>query len=167
MSEALYQRKYDLLARQKEKSTLFHKHLTDTGYGLNEVSRKTCKNLEAAVAGSKRPGPIFYYHPPDESLKVVPELPKLQRQILTLQHELDQCEHEIAEFEKRTTVAPTSQAGVSSLSQWFALYGAPTKTGAPGFMTSFTTNSKVYGGTNRYPTFKTKSSVMKRGRLTK
>ena len=51
-------------------------------------------------------------------------------------------------------------------SQWFSTYGAP-KPSPSGFRTDFVSSNKIYGGTNHHSAFKTQSTTMKKGRLTK
>ncbi len=84
--------------------------------GLNEVSRKTCKSLEAAVAASKNPGNIAYYEPPEQTKKVVKggELQKLQKQINSIQKDIDQCKQEILDIFKTETNRIKEQSLASS-----------------------------------------------------
>ena len=93
---------------------------------MNDVSRKTCKNLEAAVAASKNPGDIFYYQPPEEMKKLVDNktLQKLHTQNLKLQQQIDALDAEIQERERRQMNAANTNSrsiqtaqGVSTLSQ--------------------------------------------------
>lgn len=90
---------------------------------MNDISRKTCKNLEAAVAASKNPGVISYYQQPDEMKKIVEtnELKKLQSMNLKLQRDIQAVDAEIREKEKNipgfSANAIQTAQGVSTLSQ--------------------------------------------------
>jgi hypothetical protein len=53
------------LKEQKLLSDQMNELLTKNG-GLNEGSKLVVKNLNAAIAVSKRPGYFHYYSPPDE-----------------------------------------------------------------------------------------------------
>lgn len=66
------------------------------------MSRKTCKNLEAAVAASKNPGTILYYEQPHEAKAMVKDnrLQKLQNTMMGLQKEIDHVDDEMQEKKK-------------------------------------------------------------------
>ncbi|KDO32628.1 hypothetical protein SPRG_02329 [Saprolegnia parasitica CBS 223.65] len=160
--EALRAKKEELLFAQKERADRFHELLT----GLNEASRKTCKNLEAAITASKKPGYFLYYEQPDVAKAIVKngELRKLQSAIVQLQQKIDQVDAEI-EVQAAKSSAP-APAEVQTLKQWFSTYGTP-KPVTSGVLTSFAADPKVYGGTEHYSAFKSQSLTMKKGRLTK
>lgn len=153
--------------------------------GFNEASRKTCKNLEAAITASKRPGYFAYYEQPDHLTAVVRsgEVERLQAQAVQLQKQIDQLSDKIEALHSAATAntassSPSSGGGsptfgaaapnVHNLKQWFATYGAPKQadTSADAY-TNFTPNKKVYGGTTHYSAFRSQSSTMKKGRLTR
>jgi len=52
------------------------------------------------------------------------------------------------------------------LSQWFGRHGEP-KPAPPGYMSTFESKTKIYGGTNHHKAFKSQALVMKRGELTR
>lgn len=146
--------------------------------GFNDVSRKTCKNLEAAITASKRPGYFAYYEQPDHLAAVVRsgEIERLREQLAQLQKQLDQVAAKIEALpSKRAGAAQAtdtpSSTSVHNLQQWFATYGAPSKPAASDasaeLYTSFTPDKKVYGGTAHYSAFRSQASTMKKGRLTR
>ncbi|OQR96422.1 hypothetical protein ACHHYP_15829 [Achlya hypogyna] len=164
--DELRAKKAELLLAQQEKADRFHELLVGPG-GLNEASRKTCKNLEAAITASKKPGYFLYYEQPDVVKAVVKngELRKLQGVIVQLQQKIDQIDAELANHAAKAAAAPVTNE-VQSLKQWFSTYGTP-KPVTSGMLTSFATDPKVYGGTEHYSAFKSQSLTMKKGRLTK
>ncbi|RLN89311.1 hypothetical protein BBJ28_00019491 [Nothophytophthora sp. Chile5] len=135
--------------------------------GFNETSRKACKNLEAAITASKRPGYFAYYEQPDNLKAVVRsgEVQRLQDQALHLQKQIDLLTEKI---EKRDEghVPTQSTSNINNLKQWMAIYGTP-KQASSDLYTTFSPDKKVYGGTAHYSAFKSQSSTMKKGRLTK
>ncbi|GLD95013.1 hypothetical protein PINS_up003638 [Pythium insidiosum] len=160
--------------------------------GFNEHSRKTLKNLEAAITASKRPGYFSYYEPP-EHVKVIirsGEVERLHEQVLQLQKQIDQLTDKInasvaASSESvgggsAAALSPSRSAGqlttlpsatgsapnVHSLKQWFAAYGSPKQANSD-LYTSFTPDKKVYGGTTHYSAFRSVASTMKKGRMTR
>jgi hypothetical protein len=151
--------------------------LTGPG-GFNEHSRKTCKNLEAAITASKRPGFFSYYEPPDQVKTLVRggEVERLQDQVVSLQKQIDQLSEKIDAHaqimlsgmaigphgEAHTSNSPT----VHNMKQWFATYGVPKQETSDSY-TSFSPDKKVYGGTSHYSAFRSQASTMKKGRLTK
>jgi hypothetical protein len=147
--------------------------------GFNEASRKTCKNLEAVITMSKRPGYFAYYKQPDHLQALVRsgEVARLQEQVVQLQKQIDQLTEKIdsANAASGGAVSPThgqlndakSSASVHNLTQWFATYGSPKQGVNSDQYTNFTPNKKVYGGTSHYAAFRSQSSTMKKGHLTK
>lgn len=145
--------------------------------GFNEASRKTCKNLEAAITASKRPGYFAYYEQPDHLTAVVRsgEVERLQAQVVQLQKQIDQLTDKLEAL--HSAAAAPSPAGeqphaappnVHNLKQWFATYGSPKQADTSDELyTNFTPNKKVYGGTTHYSAFRSQSSTMKKGRLTR
>lgn len=139
--------------------------------GFNEASRKTCKNLEVAITASKRPGYFAYYEQPDHLQAVVRsgDVARLQAQVVQLQTQIDQLTEKIEALSppKSNGAGDTNSPSVHNLKQWFAAYGSPKQMGSSDQYTNFTPNRKVYGGTTHYSAFKSQSSTMKKGRLTK
>ena len=83
---------------------------------------------------------------------------------------MEQINEEIAQLEIQLKPKIPEPPPVSSLSQWFDIYGRPTLTEEKkDLMTKFEKNSKIYGGTKHkdYPSFKTTSTVMVPGRITR
>ncbi|KAJ0404183.1 hypothetical protein P43SY_002026 [Pythium insidiosum] len=189
--EDLVKKKVELLALQKAKSDRIYELLNGPG-GFNEHSRKTLKNLEAAITASKRPGYFSYYEPP-EHVKVIirsGEVERLHEQVLQLQKQIDQLTEKIdgsvtasgqplggsstgtalspsrSTSQLTTLPSATSAPNVHSLKQWFAAYGSPKQTSSD-LYTSFTPDKKVYGGTTHYSAFRSVASTMKKGRMTR
>lgn len=193
MADDLVAKKLELLAQQKLKAERIHELLCgmfDTSCsallsfygvtqssvapgGFNEVSRKTCKNLDAAITASKRPGYFAYYEQPDETKNSIRsgEVQRLQEQVNQLQKQIDQLSDKIDHATSAANASSSSAAAaespnVQSLKQWLNTYGSPSQTTSDRY-TSFTPDRKVYGGTAHYSAFKSQSSTMKKGRLTK
>ncbi|CAK4075349.1 unnamed protein product [Aphanomyces euteiches] len=167
--EELQKKKEELLHAQRDKADKFHAILSGPG-GLNETSRKTCKNLEAAISASKKPGYFSYFDQPEVVKAIIKngELRKLQTAILQLHQKIEQVDVEIANHTKAGNVpgAAGTASDIQTFKQWFTTYGTP-KPVTSGVLTSFSANPKVYGGTEHYSAFKTQSTTMKKGRLTK
>jgi hypothetical protein len=135
--------------------------------GFNDTSRKTCKNLEAAIVASKRPGYFAYYEAP-EHVKAVErsgEVQRLQEQVAHLQKQIDVLTDKM-DAGRADDGKGSASPSVGSLKQWLATYGSPTQAHADQF-TSFTPGRKVYGGTALHSAFRSQASTMKKGRLTK
>ncbi|KAF1318981.1 hypothetical protein FI667_g13456, partial [Globisporangium splendens] len=150
--------------------------LITAGYGgFNEASRKTCKNLEAAITMSKRPGYLAYYEQPDHLQALVRsgEVARLQEQVVQLQKQIDQLTEKIDSANVAISItngqldSAKPSASVHNLTQWFATCGSPKQGADSNQYTNFTPNKKVYGGTSHYAVFRSQSSTMKNGRLTK
>ncbi|DBA00728.1 TPA: hypothetical protein N0F65_001199 [Lagenidium giganteum] len=190
MNDALVKKKIELLEQQKAKADKLNELLNAPG-GFNEISRKTCKNLEAAITASKQPGYFAYYEQPEQAKAIIRsgEVQRLQEQLVQLQKQIDQltenidaanAEHQhaialmlapptgstVGSPDKQSKAAPPVAANMQNLKQWLVTYGSP-KQASTELYTSFTPNRKVYGGTSHYSAFKTQSSTMKKGRLTK
>lgn len=171
--DQLYASKLRKLKEQKGYSDQMNDILSKNG-GLNDSSKSTLKNLQAAIAVSKKPGYFEYYAAPDDIKRTEEKkvLNYLARKVQSLHKELEQINEEIAhaEAQKRAQqlAALENNRSINSLSQWFDTYGRPTLTEEKkDRMTSFSTNSKIYGGTQHYKSFKTVSTVMTKGRLTR
>ncbi|KAL4169622.1 hypothetical protein KRP22_010540 [Phytophthora ramorum] len=167
VTQELVLKKVELLEQQKAKAARINE-LLDAPGGLNEVSRKTCKNLEAAITASKRPGYFAYYEQP-EQVKIIMrsgEVQRLQEQILHLQKQIDQLTEKIEKSAEGSQDVGHAGTTITSLKHWLATYGAP-KQSASDLYTIFSPDKKVYGGTAHYSAFRSQSSTMKKGRLTK
>jgi len=172
--DVLVRRKKELLASQKTLVDEFNSLLTQKGEddGAIETSRKICKNLEAAIATSKQAGDFKYY----KCGKLVTEmeergtLNKLTAQIKTIEEEITGINEEVVEIERarRKEMVEKKPPMVGSISEWFATYGRPgeiQKTN--GLASEFKPNTKVYGGTSQFKSFKSVAVTLKRGRLTR
>ncbi|KAG9403643.1 hypothetical protein AC1031_006293 [Aphanomyces cochlioides] len=161
--EELQKKKEELLLAQRDKADKFHAILSGPG-GLNETSRKT------SISASKKPGYFSYFDQPEVVKAIIKngELRKLQTAILQLQQKIEQVDVEIANYTKAANVpgAAGTTSDIQTFKQWFTTYGTP-KPVTSGVLTSFSANPKVYGGTEHYSAFKTQSTTMKKGRLTK
>ncbi|KAK1947964.1 hypothetical protein P3T76_000254 [Phytophthora citrophthora] len=137
--------------------------------GFNEASRKTCKNLEAAITASKRPGYFAYYEQPERLKNVLRsgEVQRLQEQIIHLQKQIDQLTEKIEKSAEGQDAVAHTGTTVTSLKQWLATYGTPKQQSTSDLFTVFAPDKKVYGGTTHYSAFRSQSSTMKKGRLTK
>lgn len=154
------------LREQAELSDTLNQILTREN-GMIQSSQQTCKNLEVAVAVSKRPGFFEYYTAPDDVVAAHNrgDLGQLAKKIGRVQKELDNVDQELATKQAmRTSAVLPAESNMSSLQQWFAMYGQP-KPSPHGFLTTFQNNSKIYGGTQNHRAFKTQSKAMKQGRL--
>ncbi|KAF4035156.1 hypothetical protein GN244_ATG12929 [Phytophthora infestans] len=167
LTQELVKKKIDLLEQQKAKSTKLN-DLFDAPGGFNDVSRKTCKNLEAAITASKRPGYFSYYEQPEHAKNAVRsgEVQRLQEQILQLQKQIDQLTVKIEKSADGQDMGHT-ETTITSLKHWLATYGMPKQQSISDLYTVFTPDRKVYGGTAHYSAFRSQSSTMKKGRLTK
>ena len=129
----------DDLYKQKMVKLQEQKALSDKMNGILEkmnVSSAECKrNLVAAIAVSQQQGFHEYYETPKE-LKEIEEqrvlnslargVQKVHRELLSLNGEIESLE---ASKSKAQSQASTEAAPVSSLSQWFEVYGRPKEDG--------------------------------------
>lgn len=167
--DQLYATKLRKLKEQKAFSDQMNDHLSKSG-GLNDSSKVAMKNLHAAIAVSKKPGYFEYYVAPDDIKRTEEKkiLNSLARSVQKTHLELEQINEEIAAAESHFHKGPPEPPSIGSLSQWFDTYGRPTLTEEKKErMTSFATNSKIYGGTAHYKSFKSVSTVMTKGRITR
>ena len=182
--DKLYELKIQKIKEQKELADKMNDTLTKRG-GLNESSKLTRKSLQAAIAVAKQPGDcfaycvnlwvnilfllgFFEYYKPSEDVQHVEEgkvLNQLARNISRTHAELEQINSEI---EKSKHSPPTiAEIPLSSLSQWFDVYGRPAHADDADMLTTFSPSPKIYGGTAHHRSFKTQSSIMRKGRLTR
>ncbi|KAL3673197.1 hypothetical protein V7S43_000921 [Phytophthora oleae] len=168
LTQELVKKKVELLEQQKAKATQLNGLLAGAG-GFNEASRKTCKNLEAAITASKRPGYFAYYEQPEHLKNVLRsgEVQRLQEQIMHLQKQIDQLTEKIEKSAEEQDLVGHTSTTVTSLKQWLATYGTPKQQSTSDLFTVFAPDKKVYGGTAHYSAFRSQSSTMKKGRLTK
>jgi hypothetical protein len=166
----LYEQKFAKLKEQKNVSKKM-KDILASPTGLINSSFNTRKSLKAAIAVSKQPGYFEYYTPPPEVEQAEGDktLNKMARQVQKIHRELEEINSEIEAVEhanKSAVAQPNS--GPSTLSQWFDTYGQPKGAETQEDMfTSFNQSPKIYGGTSHHRAFKSQSSNMKKGRLTR
>ena len=162
--EQLYKTKTQKLIEQKalsdEASTILSK--------LNNSSLQARKNLSAAIAVAKKPG-YFDYYEPNNDIKSIESnhiLKKITNQIGALTTELQVINEEISSIKLIHSQQKPPDLGITKISQWFEVYGQP-KNDDMDRLTSFSVCRKIYGGTSHHRSFKSLSSTMKKGRITK
>jgi hypothetical protein len=159
------QRKLDEQTRLAQKMNTI---LTCEG-GLNEVSTQMRRDIKMCIDVAKRPGYRKYYQPPEESIALVQnnELNKLTKKIVIIQGELDSLDLNLKAARKQSSVpVEIAPAQLNSLKQWFARHGEPGPA-PPSYMSSFDKGRKIYGGTSHHPAFRSQSSTMKVGIMTR
>ena len=168
--EQLYATRLQKLEEQKTLSDRLNTMLTKPN-GLNESTKCELKNLQAAIAVAKQPGYFEYYIPPSEVKQIEDQkvLNSLARAIQKLGKELEQLGSEIHSLEVRHHVPPQREDfAPNSLSQWFDLNGGqPRDGGNKEQITQFMPSARVYGGSAHHRAFKSQSSVLKKGRITR
>lgn len=171
---ALYNAKIQKLEEEKALADKMNDILTRRG-GLNDGSKASRKNLKAAIAVANQPG-YFEYYVPSQEIKDVEEskvLNSLVKSLEKVHRELNQINDDISHHhvprDGLMGQAPqTPEAGLTSLSHWFDTYGRPkNETLLDEMKTTFQSSPKIYGGTNHHRSFKSQSSPMKVGRVTK
>lgn len=111
-----------------------------------------------------------YIHlvPPDEikSTEDKKVLNALAKSISKVHHELEQINEEIEQAKLKNQHKAPEPPSITSLNQWFDVYGKPHLTEEKrDLMTKFEKDSKIYGGTHHYKSFKTTSTIMVKGRI--
>lgn len=167
----LYEQKFAKLKEQKAVSDKM-KNILSNPDGLIDSSFKARKSLKAAIAVSRQPGYFEYYTPPPEveAYEQDKVLNQLARQVQKVHRELEEINSEIATLENANKDANTTtpNGGPTTLSQWFDVYGKPKHAEAQeDLLTTFHSSPKIYGGTSHHRAFKSQSSNMKKGRLTR
>ena len=171
--DQLIKKKSEILLKQAAQGDALSELLNSKDSGLIEVSRRTCKNLEAAVVASKRPGYFDYYKPPANVQQSVTnnEVGTKLAQMQKTQDALTEIEEKLKEAKqiRQKELAAQAPPKVKSLSEWMAHYGDCQKPegSGPGWRTEVDKNPKIYGGTNHHMAFKTQAKRQKPGRLTK
>ena len=87
---------------------------------LNEVSRRTQRDLGVAIVVAQRPGYHNYYQAPEEVQMVIRngELKKMAKKIERLQTELDSLDYEMAQIEAaKPKPVPSEGPQINSLQQ--------------------------------------------------
>lgn len=166
----LYEQKFAKLKEQKDISKKM-KDILGSPTGLIDSSFKTRKSIKAAIAVAKQPGYFEYYKPPSEVEQHEGDktLNKLARHVQKIHRELEEINSEIESIEhSNRAVLPQVSGAPSTLSQWFDTYGKPKGIETQeDMLTSFHQSPKIYGGTSHHRAFKSQSSNMKKGRLTR
>jgi hypothetical protein len=166
----LYNQKLIKLEEQKVLSDQMNDILTRHG-GMNDSSRMCRKNLQAAIAVSKQPGYFEYYTPPKEIKDIEDSklLNSLVRSLGKVHREIEQINSDIATHKtQKNPEANFQELGLKTLGQWFEVYGTPKNVELlDELKTTFQASPKIYGGTNHHRAFKSQSSNMRKGRLTR
>mmetsp|Transcript_5370 Transcript_5370/g.5503 ORF Transcript_5370/g.5503 Transcript_5370/m.5503 type:complete len:180 (+) Transcript_5370:126-665(+) len=163
----LYTKKIQKLQEQKNFSDQMHMLLTKKG-GLNENNKQAQRNLNMAIAVSKKPG-YFHYHAAADDIQEIEHnkvLATLARSIAKCNGEIDQINEEIIHASSKP-IEKMSEVSLMSIGQWHETYGKASRASVEGMITQFDKSTKIYGGTAHHRSFKTVSSVMKKGRITR
>lgn len=167
--QGLYAQKIAKIAEQKALSD----KMVEILHSLNDASKLSRKSLMAAIAVSKQPGYFEYYTPPEE-VKNAEEgklLNKLARQVSKVHGEIEAINSEIAQASSKPP-PKANDIPLSDLSQWFEIYGRPKPLDGNAatkdtLLTAFVPSPKIYGGTSHHRSFKTQSTIMRTGTLTR
>lgn len=137
-------------------------------------SKLATKNLQAAIAVSKKPGHFDYYQPSADvqNIESNKSLNSLAKRISGVHKELEAMTEEInaAEAAKRSgqNKMSTIEDSTMGLDGWFETFGRPEPVpGQDSLLSKFAPASKIYGGTSHHKSFKTSAMTMKRGTLTR
>ena len=166
--DQLYATRLQKLEEQKAISTRMNEILTKPN-GLNDSAKLTMKSLQAAIAVAKQPGYFEYYKSSDEVKQIEDNkiLNNLARQVQKLHSELEQLGNEIAVLEAKRHVPKISDIPLTSLNQWFDMYGKAKDIGLKDQISQFVPAPRVYGGTSHHRAFKSQAATMKVGRCTR
>ncbi|GBG34932.1 Hypothetical Protein FCC1311_111552 [Hondaea fermentalgiana] len=175
--DALLEKKRALLAEQAAVAREFNHWLTAKSDDPNEDgalenSRKTTKNLEAAIAQSRNPG-YFQYHRRSRRVRRMEkgnELAKLAARISRLEDQLRAVTAQIETLheERRNAILTAKPPPVSGFQDWFRQFGEPSEEmkSRKGLASEFVPNNKVYGGTPHHRAFRSVAVTLKKGRAT-
>jgi len=98
------------------------------------------------------------------TLMIIDHFRNLHTQLEEINNEIHQLEAHSSSLS--TTAVPSGS--IRSINEWFDIYGKPSLTDEKkDLMTSFTHNTKMYGGTHMFSSFKSSSTVMRKGRITR
>ena len=126
--DGLYKQKFTKLQEQKALSDKMNEILGK----FNASSVESKRNLVAAIAVSQQSGYHEFYEAPREVKELEDQrvLNKLARGVQKIHKELEALNSEIDSLEaNKRKVQPPSDVPVSSLSQWFEVYGKPKEDG--------------------------------------
>jgi hypothetical protein len=146
-----------------------HSQLTDKS-GLIANNARKCRNLQVAIAKSKAPGTFAYHISPASIRKAEKDnaFGSMNNTLNSIQKEIHQIDRDLTLAQRKKQQMDDSQqkVGILNMSQWFDTFGVPKPEPAPGYCTKFTPGTKVYGGTNHYAGFRTRSTRLMKGRMT-
>jgi len=169
---SLYKTKEQKIAEQKEYSD----KMGDILNKMNTSSNLIKKNLQAAIAVSKKAGYFEYYSPPDdvkqaEEQKLLNSLAakvaKTHKELEAINAEIDQAK---SREKKQQVIIP-----INSLEQWKSTYNeiTPYDVGKtmpkprPELLSSKVPSKKIYGGTRHHRSFKSQAITLVKGTLTR
>lgn len=158
---------YDLKARKLQEQKLLSDEASEILVKLVDSNKKMRKSLQAG--GTVVHGNIEYYNPPDEVKEIEKSkvLNTIAHGIIAKHKELDQINYEISQSRSMRTSLQSLELPVSNFQQWFEIHGKPDITPEKqDRMTHFSSSPKIYGGTTHHRSFKSSSSVMRKGRIT-
>lgn len=111
----------------------------------------------------------FDYYKASDEVKDVEDgkvLNQYARSIAKVHAELEQINSEIEKSKRPPATIP--EISLTTLGQWFDIYGRPKANDAvDDMLTTFTPSPKIYGGTAHHRSFKTQATTMRKGRLTR
>lgn len=160
----------DGLYKQKEAKLLLQKSVSDEASSilrkLNESSKVSRKNLQAAIAIARQPGYFEYYQRPPEIVRIEEGrvLNRLAVEISKINREIDQISEEIEIETRQLRKNRVREIDLTRVNQWFEVYGKPIHT-EDDRRTAFSPSKKVYGGTDHHKSFKSVAVTMTPGRL--
>lgn len=169
---SLYKTKEGKITEQKEYSDKMREILAK----MNNSSNLIKKNLQAAIAVSKKAGYFEYYTPPEDVKQAEEQkmLNSLAAKVAKTHKELEAINAEIDQAKSREKKQPV-EIPVNDLKQWFSTFNEITpydkERSAPAplaeMKTSFTPSKKIYGGTRHHRSFKTQATTMVKGTCTR
>ena len=142
--EDLYKQKMVKLTEQKELSDKMNRILAK----MNNSSSECRRNLLAAIAVSNQSGYHDYYETPKELKEIEDQkvLNTIARAIQKVHREVVQINEEIQQCEASQPKARVEDVPLSSLNQWFEVYGRPKEDGVmlvKDMLSTFRPNGKV------------------------
>jgi len=158
---------YELKERKLKEQTLLSEEASQILTKLIDSNKKLRKSLQAG--GTVVKGNIEYYNPPEEVKEIEKSkvLSTIARGIITKHNELEQLNYEISQNSKTSSPQLPLQMQVSNFQQWFEIHGKPDICPEKqDRLTSFSPSPKIYGGTASFRSFKSSSSIMRKGRIT-
>ena len=127
--------------------------------------------INVFVLVAMQPGYFEYYKASDEVVSIENQkvLNSLARAVQKVHREIEQINEEIAQRYASAPKPVIAEVPLTALQQWFDVYGRPKNPdgGNPELITTFKQSSKTYGGTGHHRSFKSVSSVMTKGRITR